>query len=356
MLLHFAVLVSSVNAAERTYSLLLAEYGKNSDGDQTQTLVRYRFKDGTMVAKDSILTTKTSDLRYDLGRNQIYKDRYVITRWGDVIDLTTRQMLFKSEGTLVGIDKSLDAVVVRVDRDNDKGIYAFDLSSRQYKLIETSSFWAMPGTVSPNGQLSASGDNAEIWLHRPHGKKILLGSDFSRQGTMQCSSMAAPTFIWIDDKHLLTQRGNGHLVIVDVGGKTEPLVTIPNVDPLACGPELRRDAENQIYYEGAQKAWRIDVAKRAFEPYLWEARGNGFDMGYQEDASYGRVIRYRNAEIGRWWCNAAVTAPGHIAVEFGPVGSNLGYPEGVKVWSAENSLWTTIKPDWLVAIVGWIGE
>ena len=159
---------------------------------------------------------------------------------------------------------------------------------------------------------------------------------------MECNSLATPTFIWVDDKHLLTQRGNGHLVIVDVNGKAQPLVTIPNVEAPVCGPDLLRDGENQIYYQEIQRAWRIDIAKRTFEPYLWEASGNDFDMEYQLNTSYGHVIRYRGGEIGRWWCESANTAPGYISVEFGPVGSNLGYPEGVKVWSAEDGMWTTI--------------
>jgi len=349
-------LISSVYAAEGNYSLILAEYGKDSDGAQTQTLVRYHFKSGVMVAKESILTARTSDLRYDLGRNQIYNNRYVITGWGDVIDLTTRQILFKSRGTLVGLDQSSDKVVVRVERDDASGVYAFDLASHQNRSIERSSTWAMPGTASPNGRLSASGQGGEIWLHRPNGEKTRLGSDFWQGGTMECSSLAMPTFIWVDDKHLLTQRGNGHLVVVDVEGKAEPLVTIPNVDAPACGPQLRRDSENQIYYQGKQKAWRIDIANRTFEPYLWEASGNGFDREYQRNALYGQVIRYRGKEIGRCWCDSAATTPGHIAVEFGPVGSNLGYPEGVKVWSAETDVWITLKPDWLVSIIGWIEE
>ncbi len=356
ILLLFVALASSVSAAERKYSLVLAEYGKDSDGVQTQTLVRYHFKSGAVVAKDTILTTRTTDLRYDLGRNQIYSDRYVITDWGDVIDLTTKQMLFKSKGELVGVDKSSNSVVVRVDRDGSEGTYSFYLASHQYKPIERHSLWKMPGTISPNGQLSANGQNAEIWVHRPNGTKIRLGSDFLRGGRMECNSLATPTFIWVDDKSLLTQRGNGHLVIVDVNGKAQPLVTIPNVEAPVCGPELLRDAENQIYYQEKQRAWRIDIAKRTFEPYIWEAIGNEFDMEHQLNTSYGHVIRYRGGEIGRWWCGSANTAPGYISLEYGPVGSNLGYPEGVKVWSAEDGMWTTIKPDWLAAIVGWVGE
>ena len=168
--------------------------------------------------------------------------------------------------------------------------------------------------------------------------------------------MAEPTFLWVDERHLLTQRGNGRLFIVDIKRRVDPLVTLPVGDVPACGPELRRDDGGNIYYQEAQKAWRIDVASRTFEPYLWEARGNGFDVEYQRNASYGHAIHYQGKEIGRWWCDTGLTAPGRIAVEFGDVGSNLGYPVGVKVWSVESGLWITIKPEWLAAVVGWISE
>jgi hypothetical protein len=214
----------------------------------------------------------------------------------------------------------------------------------------------MPGTVSPNGRLSAVGEGAKIWLHRPSGEKVLLGSDFSREGTLLCSSFAAPTFVWLDDRHPLTQRGNGRLFVVDIEGRIEPLVTIQPVSPPPCGPEIRRDRGNQIYYEAAQKAWLIDAVERSVGPYLWEASGDGFELEHQQDSSYGHAIRYHGKNIGQWWCGDAVTAPGHIAVTFGPVGSNLGYPKGVKVWSAESGDWTTIEPEWLTTLIGWIAK
>ena len=355
--LQLFVLSTCVHPVEHKYSLILVEFDKDSHGvNQTQTLMRYTFVDGVLEAKESILTTKTNELRYDLGENQIYAGRYVITMWGDVVDLRTKQMLFKSTGELVGIDKKTSEVIVRVDREDDEDIYAFNLQSRHYRRIAQPRLWATAGTLSPNGRLRAAGDGDQIWLHHPDGKKTFLGKNFSREGTVECSAFGTPTFVWLDDNHLLTQRGNGHLVIVDVQGRIRSLVTIPNVDAQPCGPELLRDDENHIYYEEKEKAWRIDVTNRTFEPYLWEADGNSFEMEYARDDSYGRVIRYRGSEIGRWWCDTAVTGPGHIAVKFGLVGSNLGHPEGVKVWSADNGAWTTIKPDWLGALVGWIVE
>jgi hypothetical protein len=354
ILLPALALVPCVYAADSQRSLILVEYGKDSRGAQTQTLVRYHFSHGVMVGKESILTSNTFDLRYDIGPNLIYEDRYVITAWGDVVDLVSQKALFKSDGELVGIDRTSSSVIIRVNRDESAGIYAFDLATRRYRRVKQPNRWAMPGTISPNGRLSAVGEGAKIWLHRLSGKKVLLGRDFGRVGTPGCSSLAVPTFVWLDDRHLLTQRGNGRLFVVDVEGRIEPLVTIEPVTPPPCGPEIRRDRANQILYDTAENAWLIDAVERSVRPYLWEPSGDGFELEYLDETSQGLIVRYHGKNIGQWWCADAVTAPGHIAMKFGPVGSNLGYPKGVKVWSAESGAWTTIEPEWLAALIGWI--
>ena len=232
ILLPILALAPWVYAADSARSLILVEYGKDSRGAQTQTLVRYRFSHGVLAARESILASNTLDVRYDLGPNLIYEGRYLITMWGDVVDLASQKILFKSKGKLVWIDRTSNSVIVRGDRGNGAEIDAFDLATRRYRSVQQPGRWAMPGTASPNGRLSAAGEGTKIWLHLPSGEKVLLGSDFSREGTALCSSFAAPTFIWLDDRHLLTQRGNGRLIITDIEGHIEPLVTI---EPVATG-------------------------------------------------------------------------------------------------------------------------
>ena len=341
------------------YSLIVVELGKNAKGvAETQTLVRYHIRDGKVMARESILTTRTIDIRYDLGPNQIYANRYVITGSGDVVDLQTKQAIFKSKGEFVGIDHKSNSVIVRVDRGESQGLYAFELDTHSYESLGPKSRWAMPGKRSPNGELSATGDDGKIWVHWPNGKELLLGSDFWSSGTVECSSTAKPAFVWINDRQLLTQRGNGNLFILDITGHSTPLVTIPNVSVRgwSCGPKLERDLDGQIYFQDSDHAWRIDVPTHTTEPYPWQPIGNGFEIEHSELAPNGLFVRYHNEEIGRLWCNNAVTAPGHVAAKFGPAGSNLAYPEGVKVWSVDGNEWTTIKPEWLATIIGWVQD
>jgi hypothetical protein len=353
--------ITFIDASERTVSLILAEFGKDAAGDQTQTLVRYRFKAGVLISREHLITRKTDELRFDLGNNQIFQNRYIITNWGDIVDLASKQLLLKSKGKLVRVEG--DSVIIRVDRLGEKkGFFAFSLSSHEYREIKQNALFKAPSLLckeaqlNPSGLMSAYACNDGIWLQYQNGQRKKLEGSFFREGTLACSDLYTPTLVWANDHQILTQIKNGHLVLVNLNNKIESLVTLPDFEPPPCGPELRRDQNNQIYYEAIGKAWHIDIEKHSFDPYLWEGVGNGFDVEFQRNNAYGHRIRYHGEEIGQYWCDSAHTISGHIAIAFGPVGSNLGYPEGVKVWSSQNSQWTTIKPDWLVDIIGWVEE
>lgn len=60
--------------------LLLAEYGENHSKAQTQTLVVYSIVSGD-VSRQLISTSKTDEVRFDLGENLIHRGRYVALAW-----------------------------------------------------------------------------------------------------------------------------------------------------------------------------------------------------------------------------------------------------------------------------------
>jgi hypothetical protein len=360
----YGLAISEQAPTGRSYSLVLLELGKGSYQEQTQSLVRYKFRNGVMVSKVPLAIAKTKDIRLDLGV-QIYRNKYIVTDFGDIIDAASGQLIFKSEGELDRFDK--DIVIIKSDNNDREEFFAYNLSSHKYQrvkdnwLLEKPSSECEDARINANGKIAVRGCNNGIWLQYANGRKKHLEGHFAIGGTPSCNSFPSPPVVWADENHILTHSSRGQLILVDLNGKTQPLltITITDAETPACGPKLRIDRDNQIFYTAINEAWRIDVKKRSFEPYLWEPQGNEFYMEYTRNFSYGHKIRYRDEEIGRFWCDDAHTAPGYIAVAFGPVGSNLGYPEGIKVWSSENRQWTTITiddPNFLGGIVGWLEE
>lgn len=338
-------------------ALLLVEYGEDAAGEQLQTLKRYRFRNGRLASTEAILTTRTLDVRYDLNENRMVGDRFVITHWGDVVDTRKKAVLHRGGGAQVrGLEG--DLVVLEVDKDAVHGFFTYDLATQRYGPLAESGRWKLPGLVSPDRKRSVDPSRGgQLWLHTPAGERRLLGDDFRAEGGFDCSSTAQTPALWLDDDRIVTQQGNGHIVVVDVAtAAVTPLMEVP-VEAVehGCGPDFRRDREGGLLYSGAGDTVLLDAARKTYAPYRWMRLGHGFAAEETRNASYGSILRHGEKEIGRLWASTANarTTDGYLAVEVGAVGSNLGYPAGVKVWSEVTRRWTAITPKWHGAILGW---
>jgi hypothetical protein len=113
-----------------------------------ESLVRFRFENGVLVGKDLILTTDTSRVRYDLGENHIYRNRYVITNWGDIVDIQNKKLLHKGDGKYVAAEG--DRIINYVSRTGSEGHFYYDLASKRYQRLHGPTKWALPGVLSPD--------------------------------------------------------------------------------------------------------------------------------------------------------------------------------------------------------------
>ena len=338
-------------------SLLVVEYGKDGQGQQTQNLVRYHFNNGELTGKESVTSTRTEFVRYDLDENRIYRNRYVITNWADVVDIQTGRVLHKGDGEFVGIEG--DLVIERIDRVKLHGFFFYDLTKRRYARLESPGKWNLPGEMSPDQTKSAAGEmgSGDIWLHSLNGRKQKLGSGFWVNLDAIASTMPRAPVLFIDNDRVLTQKSNGKIVILRTDRTVEPVVKIP-IKRLAWSlPEFYRDRNGKIIYECSGEAFIIDVDKKSYEPYDWVPLGYEFAGAMPADQD-NAIIRHQRKEIGQWWCipSQAKTTSGYIAFAYGPVGSNLGHSKGIKVWSGANSKWTTIDIDWLTTVIGWVKD
>jgi len=356
--LQYFVFFISSSAIDHKTSLIIVQLNPDFDGvARKNSLVRLHFVNGKFTKQENLLTT--SELRFDIGANQIVDGRYIVSHWGDVFDLKTQNLIHKGEGELVGVDEQLKMVITRVERNTKQDIYTYNLETGKYEPMKEPGNWAHLGQRSPSGQLDATGFFMSITLYKPDGTSLLLGSNFDGGGTPYCNSFMSPRFHWVDDEHILTQRKNGELVLVDIKGKVVPIVTIPNVESYGCGPEFIQDAGGQVHYKANNGDWLIDISKHHYENYVWQNWGIGFDIEVGADWTEGHAVRKNGLVIGKWPADIydAATQPGTIAVVYGKPGSPHGVvSEGIKVWSEETKEWTSIGPMWVSSIVGWVED
>ena len=356
--LGFLLIVAPLIVAgqSRNVALLAAECVSVGRGCEDYRLVRLHFRDGLLVSKDTILTTKYTQVRYDLGKNHIYRNRYVITNWGDVVDIQNKKLLHDGIGDYVGIEG--DRVIQHVKRADDGGYFYYDLNRNRYQRILVPTKWEMPGMLSPDETKSVEGEGNRIWLRRLNGERKLLGSGFDGRAQPEVSFVAAPPLLWLDNTRILSQTGNGEIVVVRLDGTVIPVVNIPVSLTNYTKPDFFRNVDNKIVYTCCDKSYVIDVEGKSWAPYEWLALGFGFDAEYETNRSYGHIIRYQGKEIGRLWASVwdASAFDGYVAFEYGDVGSNLGYPKGIKVWSSATRKWTTINEKSGLKIIGWVAE
>lgn len=347
-------------------SLLVVEGIPGNHVADPQILVRYRFEKGIRVAREEILKTPNSQVRYDLGDNMTYLDRYAITRWGDIIDIKDQKLLHKGKSERIGCDGN--RVILRRHTGENPGLYSYDLIRKETKKLLPSDKWNLvepegytsldKRLLSPDGMKSISGgeNGTSITLHRSNQEPKTLASGMLSGVSTMSSSFARAPMVWLDDETILTQKTNGRLVTVSLEGNVSPLIDIPCKDLPLSPPKLYKDAEERIIYVCVQ-SYVIDVKNRKYWQQESYQFGHDFDVEKNPLAQVTGSIRYQGKEIGRAQIDpeSAKTISGHFAALHAPTNKNPEEAAGVKVWSSLNGEWTTLNLDW-AEIIGWIDD
>lgn len=357
-LLVVCAIVSFSQTVKKT-SLIVSSCEASEGTCDTQHVFRFDFVGGELAGKEKLLTAKTNELRFDIGENRIYKKRYLITNWGDVVDLSNGKTLHKSSGKLIDLDG--DEVVIKVDRVDTQGIFSFNLQNGRYTRLKSPNIYEAEGSVSPDRKFIANyrfGKGISI-KEFATGKEKLVKGAFGVELSPNASEFGKLPLFWLDNERLLTQASNGDIRIVHLSGKIEPVVKIDIKEDPYVSPRFYRNSDGEIVYD-CYDSYVVDFAGKKFKPYENYPLGNGFaardDESIKNNWGTGTIYFYRDAEIGRVWADRAVTMNDFIAVVYGKEGTNLGYSDGVKVWNAMKRDWTTLEIKWAPRIIGWIEE
>jgi hypothetical protein len=362
--------------------LIAAEYRIDSPrvGNFTY-LVSYNFANGNLLSKDTILGVPTnrkgiagSYVRYDLGKNFIYKNRYVISGIGNVIDIKTKSLVMEESDDFI----SAQGDTLIFHRDNiftGTGYLILDLKSRKYRFINQDKIDKdKDRRSSPDKVHYLSIDKSKIpykiWLHNSDSKKRLVVKDaghgpnimYSSQfPTIETNWLNNHTFLYAVHETKFDSEKNDYSKITlrqyDILTNSDQVFFV--LDSISNGKTNGKffiDNIGQIIYRSSGWSYHlIDTANHLLKNYPFYELGFGFSTANKTDQD-GTVIKYNKIEIGKLWCSNDVVGEGVIAVEFGDIGSNLAYPKGIMTWSKQTNEWTTINIPWLSNILGWVDE
>jgi hypothetical protein len=350
-------------------SLVIAVYDQQAAQNHIVHLVKIPFTGGIAGTQEKVMDIATQQpgdkvprIRFDLGPNQVYRNRWVITAYGNVIDLVQKEVLVDQHDQF--ISASGDSLVFYTN-DIFKGKYYswVNLATGEYKKIEKPSFSAKTGR---DVEADCSSRNYKIFLYPPSAPKIELvrdagyGEDIS---LIPGARQQCPIF-WLNNDEFIYPNYSAeknYVAIWKVNAVTKEQEKVGEIDRLPENHKLSRfyrAPDGVIVYECSRGHFSIDLKRKVAEEMKDLPEGNEFTIASDETPGKGRKIRHKGTEIGTYFCDpfAATTAEGLIAFPFEIAMGEEHYLQGAAVWSAAAAKWKTIGDSDLAAVVGWVEE
>ena len=354
---------------EKKHFLIVAVYDANAASNHIVHLQKIPFTGGIPGAPETIMNVVTQlsgdrvpRIRFDLGANKIYRNRWIITSYGNVIDLEQKKILVDGHDQFVRA--SGDSIVFYTnDIARGKFYSVLHLSTGVYEQVKSPSFRAL---VGQDVQPDCTSKNFKIYFYPPSAQKVELVKDAGFGEDISLIPQAKPTcpIFWIDNDNFLFpyySSTHDYVTIIKVNFSTKSQEKIGGIDQLPENHRLSsfyRNVDGEIIYSCSRGHYKIDLVKKELTELQFLSAGNGFAVALNETDKKGRVIRHDDQNVGTYFCAPSLSASttGFIAFPYEIVLGEERYLQGAAVYSSVTKQWKTVGDSDLSAVVGWLEE
>lgn len=363
------LIISSFAPEQKKVSLIVAEFDGNASVNHLQHLVKYVYVDGVLNTREVItsLPTQKKDVkgdyvRFDIGKNRIYRNRYVISGIGNVIDIKTKKLLVEDRGEFVAFNG--DSIIFHTN-DIFKGKYysVLNLKTEKYQKVENPNYNPLP---RPDVEVDETIKPFNITAYYITGKKDVLVKDAGygeAQPLIGDDVKRKFEIFWLDNSSFLYanfSKNQQSVTInkVNLNKTVEKIAVIDAVPATAENSHFEFSDDKNIIYSCGKGRFVIDLKKKLATKLEFEAIGNNFFIEADENPKYGRIIKYGDDEIGKKWARIdnSKTITGFAAFQIDLVIAKEHFPQGVAVWNAASKKWNTLDISFLGDIIGWVEE
>lgn len=355
--------------AGKKVSLLVAEYDDNAATNHMQNLINFVFIDGAMVSKETVISLPTQKagvkgnyVRFDLGKNRIYRNRYVVTGIGNVIDIKSKKLLVEERGDFVAF--SGDSIIFHTN-DIFKGKYysVLNVKTEKFGKVENANYNPLP---RPDVEVDETKKPFSISAYYVNGKQDILVKDagFGESQPLLGDDVKRKFAIfWLDNSSFLyanfsKSQHEASIYKVNINHTIDKVGDITEIPATAENAFFEFSSDGNVIYSCGKGRFVIDMKKKLATKALFEPVGNNFFVESDENSKYGRIIKYETAEAGKKWCRLdnAKTTSGYAAFQNDIVMGTDRYPQGVVVWNTTTKKWTSLDVTSLSDIIGWVEE
>jgi len=368
IIFQFALL--SCFAQKKRERLIVTETFYESVKHEEHYLVSsYNFHNGVLISKDTIIERKENPKNTYHSINAIYKNRYVITDFGSVIDLKTKSLINDTVDNFIGGQG--DSLIFHCENlFKGTGYLSLNLKTKSYTFLNNNERESEEG-LSPDKKhriyiekstipwkITVKDHNGLIKVTVPNkgDQPYLLTSG---QGPEIATEWLNPnTFIYLEHQNIYSKDGKISHQKINIRKHYIELNTdtiYATFDSISFGftnCRFYRDALGQLIFCSVpqEKQYIVDSINNRLTEYEYQEYGNNFSQGLVPDKE-GYAIIYNGQEIGKCWCNVSTTSNGTITLT--TPNSSFSDVDSIKVWSSKTRKWTTIDDGHFKAVIGW---
>jgi len=366
VILHILLFCSVLSFAQNNTgeSLIVIHYDEGNKANLGQLIYRYNFVNNVYAGREQIMTVvgkKNSKdyIRCDVGQNTLYKDRYLISGIGNVIDLKEKKVLHDGSAKLVRC--SNDSIIFFTN-DIFKGKFYsyFNLKTNTYSEIKSLTFRAI---VGQDVAFDRTKSPYKLLYYPQNKPKVVLMEDAGHGGVSSKSPKADIPIYWVDQNTFIFPNIKitdleGSIVKYNLETKTSKVIgTFNSTANVPATYQLVNSVDCYIEFYFKNKLYCINPAKETMLLSNYKEIDKNFSVEV-EPKSKGRAVYYKGKEIGRnhFDMKNFKTSSNYAALVKEIIMGDESYQQGMSVYNVTKAKWETIDGEEVVALVGWIKQ
>lgn len=351
-------------AQEVKQGLIVIHVDPSGKSDFKQKIFNYHFLNGHYTGRDELLTVNGKKdgkdlIRTDLGISTLYKDRFLITGIGNIIDLKDKKVLFDGRANLIRCSND-SAIYYTNDAFKGKFYSVYNFKTNTYSEVKDLVFKAKPGQ---DVELDKTSEPFKIYLYPPNKPKIeLVGDAGYKQIGSKESQSAEPLLWWIDNDNLVYanfNKENTELAFykLNVGSKANTLIGKVVIKPEPQPASVVKINNKQTVITLGARQILVNVNNNTVTDQLFSFSSNGFSYECKTN-SYGHIIKFNDKEIGKYHFQAKNFKSGNaiLALVKEIVMGEESYQQGIGVYNVYKPGWEKVDSEDVLTLVGWIQE
>jgi hypothetical protein len=365
-LLHILLLCSVFGFAQNNTgeSLIVIHYDEGNKANLGQLIYRYNFVNNVYAGREQIMAVagkKNSKdyIRCDVGQNTLYKDRYLISGIGNVIDLKEKKVLYDGSAKLVRC--SNDSIIFFTN-DIFKGKFYsyFNLKTNTYSEIKSLTFKAI---VGQDVEFDRTKSPYKLLYYPQNKPKVVLMEDAGHGGVSSKAPKADIPIYWVDQNTFIFPNIKitdleGSIVKYNLETKTSKVIgTFNSTANVPATYQLVNSVDCYIEFYFKNKLYCINPAKETMLLSNFKEIDKNFSVEV-EPKSTGRAVYYKGKEIGRnhFDMKNFKTSSNYAALVKEIIMGDESYQQGMSVYNVTKAKWETIDGEEVVSLVGWIKQ